>query len=114
MQLMFRFVIYLETHLYPSAFPRSPSSPLPRSSYSDVPGETKEQRHEHLLHELWRQNCSLVEGKLAQSANPPVLWNVINRFVRNDKGIEGITLFLAHANGFYKEICDFYFVLRKF
>jgi hypothetical protein len=106
----------LTTHLYPSAFPRSPSSPLPRSSYSGVPGETKEQRvkrQEHLLHELRRQNCSLVEGKLAQSAKPPVLWNVINRFVRNDvdKGIEGFTLFLAHANGFNKEVCDFYFVI---
>ncbi|KAF8651171.1 hypothetical protein AX16_004826, partial [Volvariella volvacea WC 439] len=43
-----------------------------------------------------------------------VLWNCINRYVRNDLGTDGsgktkekgITLFLAHANGFPKEIWE--------
>ncbi|KAF8502420.1 Alpha/Beta hydrolase protein [Hysterangium stoloniferum] len=98
----------LTTHLYPSAFPHVPSTPLPRSSYSDVPGETKEQRlkrQESLLHELWEQSCAMVEGKITQSTNRPVLWNVVNRFVRNmvENYNGGVILFIAHANGFNKE-----------
>lgn len=40
-----------------------------------------------------------------------IFWNVVNRYVRNDllaggkQETMGVTLCLAHANGFPKEVC---------
>lgn len=103
----------LTTHLYPSAYPHAPSSPLPPSAYADIPDETKAARvarKKALLHELWMRNVSMVNGAGRREANPKVFWNVVNRFARKNLGGEhekcvGITLFIAHANGFHKEVC---------
>ncbi|KAF8579957.1 hypothetical protein K439DRAFT_1637426 [Ramaria rubella] len=40
----FNYSYTLATHVYPSAYPRTPSLPLPRAAYADVPGETIEPR----------------------------------------------------------------------
>lgn len=103
----------LTTHLYPSAYPHAPSSPLPRASYADIPGETKAARaarQKALLDELWSQSHTGATNDGRKNPESEVLWNVVNRFVRRDLGEKnenrGFTLFLAHANGFHKEVCD--------
>ena len=103
----------LTTHLYPSAYPHAPSSPLPRASYADIPGETKPARiarQKALLQELWLRNHTEATNGGRRNSEPEVLWNVVNRFVRKDIGEKhkkgGLTLFLAHANGFHKEVCS--------
>ncbi|KIJ50140.1 hypothetical protein M422DRAFT_160172 [Sphaerobolus stellatus SS14] len=98
----------LTTHLYPSAYPHAPSTPLPRSAYANRPNETKEERvtrQRALVDELFEINKAQHAGLIPQKANPDVFWSVINRFVRKDAGQRRnrITLFLAHANGFPKE-----------
>jgi hypothetical protein len=47
-------------------------------------------------------------GAMVTDGHPKVLWNCINRYVRNDlspSNRTGLTLFFAHANGFPKEVC---------
>ncbi|KAF8579956.1 hypothetical protein K439DRAFT_1358320 [Ramaria rubella] len=104
----------LTTHLYPSAHPRAPSLPFPRESYAEVPDETKEARLERqkaLVHKLTARNAAHVKGEISSEPmekHPRCHWNVVNRFVK--KGPEGreggLTLFLAHANGFPKEVWE--------
>ena len=99
----------------PAAYPHAPSAHLPRSSYADREGETKperEKRQDALLQELKKRNVAQVRGEVR--GDPVVLWNAVNRFVRNDIDVgkpdraRGLTLFLAHANGFPKEVCWLY------
>jgi pimeloyl-ACP methyl ester carboxylesterase len=56
----------------------------------------------------------LMESRLKQATKPDpgegskkVLWNCINRYVKKgSRGESGLTLFFAHANGFFKEIWE--------
>lgn len=103
----------LTTHLYPSAYPHAHSAHLPRSTYADRPHESKEERRERqkaLLSDLQLHGASV-----AYEPSPDVFWNVINRITRHDAGKHrgGVTLFLAHANGFPKEVCFMAFITRK-
>ena len=46
-------------------------------------------------------------GAMVTDGHPKVLWNCINRYVRNNLSSSnrtGLTLFFAHANGFPKEV----------
>ncbi|ETW77306.1 hypothetical protein HETIRDRAFT_436230 [Heterobasidion irregulare TC 32-1] len=100
----------LTTHLVPSAFPRS-SADIPQPQ---VPAhETKVERKARVarvakemlaLKERQEAGESLGEGSRA------VLWNSLNRYVRNEVGGQErhtrkkhLTLFCAHANGMHKE-----------
>lgn len=53
------------------------------------------------------------EGGLGGKLSEKLLWNCVNRYVRTSgqstAGGVGVTLFLAHANGFHKEASDFSF-----
>ena len=106
----------LATHLVPSAFPRS-SADIPQPQ---VPAhETKEERKARVarvakemlaLKERQEAGESLGEGSRA------VLWNSLNRYVRNGVGGQErhtqkkhLTLFLAHANGMHKEVGSMHF-----
>ncbi|OCH94591.1 alpha/beta-hydrolase [Obba rivulosa] len=100
----------LTTHLVPAAAPRStPDVPLP-----PLPQWTPDrarraadvrQTAEALLdvrQKQWR-------GELPGERSRTLLWVCLNRYVRRglrDGGGKGITLFVAHANGFPKEIWE--------
>jgi hypothetical protein len=93
----------LSTHLVPSAYLRTswnaPVPPMP-----DV--GTKEERMKALQRtsEVLREQCPCYGPT---DGYPRVLWNCLNRYVRrglDDSSSTGVTLFLAHATGFPKEV----------
>jgi len=46
-----------------------------------------------------------VQGKLSSGGHERRLWNCVNRYAkRTPTGEKGLTLFLAHGNGFPKEV----------
>jgi hypothetical protein len=74
-----------------------PSSP-PESA-------SKAERHALLL--KTRAELREIRGSTWTDGYPRVLWNCVNRYVRNDLkacNSTGLTLFFAHANGFPKEV----------
>jgi hypothetical protein len=91
------------THLIPAAFPRSsPFVPLPPFPAR----ETKEERAARIqrftgeLLSLQAQHAPDQSG-----TQQPVLWSVLNRYVRKSiGGASGLTLLLLHANGLHKEV----------
>jgi len=93
----------LSTHLFPAAYLRStrpePEPPLPH------PNATKEERKQH-----WVDTQQLLKDlRTATDTDgyPRVLWNCANRYVKNglnESNRTGVTLFVAHANGFPKEV----------
>jgi hypothetical protein len=57
-------------------------------------------------YQIIRNNCS---SSQVTDGHPRVLWNCLNRYVRqglDESSSTGITLFLAHATGFPKEIWE--------
>ncbi|KZO99077.1 alpha/beta-hydrolase [Calocera viscosa TUFC12733] len=107
----------LTTHLTPSARPRaSPTAtkPLLRPPYPPTQASaSKEQRQKdvgELLLNMRKQRaavCSLPSWVDDPQEPEPQLWNCLHRYLRtsphSSQG-EGVTLLLAHANGFPKEI----------
>lgn len=95
----------LTTHLIPAAFPRSvPDIPLP-----EIPSHSTPDRQAQvgsLARELIGQRACFAQGKLYGDHSQKPLWNCVNRYVRADNLGSGLTLFLAHANGFPKEIWE--------
>ncbi|EMD37002.1 hypothetical protein CERSUDRAFT_155418 [Gelatoporia subvermispora B] len=101
----------LTTHLVPAAFPRStPEVPLPplpqwtpdkdrwRAAVRQTAATLLEARQRH-----WKGETEEGSRKL--------LWVCLNRYVRRALGTprrarKGVTLFVAHANGFPKEIWE--------
>jgi hypothetical protein len=109
----------LTTHLFPATYLRtSKSLPLPKPPPA---GATKEERHrvfaETTLQLLdWGNDTTMV----MDDGYPLVLWNCVNRYVKNDLNEfnkTGVTLFFAHANGFPKEVSlvkkNYFFTLLK-
>ncbi|KAF9239419.1 Alpha/beta hydrolase family-domain-containing protein [Melanogaster broomeanus] len=111
--------IYLRsTHLIPAAFPRLvPDIPLPQTPQY-TPGKSPAERLkelESLTQEAMEKQHKLTQGMLGGGHSTKVLWNCVNRYVRtrgNETGrvqagnTTGMTLFLAHAGGFSKEIWE--------
>ncbi|KIJ69855.1 hypothetical protein HYDPIDRAFT_104488 [Hydnomerulius pinastri MD-312] len=98
----------LSTHLVPAAFPRVvPDLPLPevpQYTAGTPPGE-RQRKVEELTREVIERQVQITAGKLGGGPSEKVLWNCINRYVRTGDR-DGVTLFLAHANGFPKEIWE--------
>ena len=48
------------------------------------------------------------QGRLGAAPSEKLLWNCVSRYVRTSGSSSGagLTLFLAHANGFHKEASD--------
>ncbi|KDQ07652.1 hypothetical protein BOTBODRAFT_38633 [Botryobasidium botryosum FD-172 SS1] len=99
----------LTTHVFPAAFPRHPSSPLPRAPTAT--GRLDQEQRERLLRNArdivdLRRPCYKGEGCVPAPGNEgdTDLWLVINRYAR-DEGPRrgGVTLLAFHANGFHKE-----------
>lgn len=102
----------LSTHIVPAAQPRVvPDVPLPEippHSNSTSPAERKEQIATVVKQLIERQEC-FTQGRMPGGHGQKPLWNCVNRYVRTcRRGTvnTGLTLFLAHANGFPKEIWE--------
>lgn len=100
-------VYRLSTHFVPAAYPRStPDIPLPVIP-AYVPSGSSSERHakmDALVKEAQEIQDAYAEGKLGGKPSEKLLWNCVNRYVRTPtRSGTGITLFLAHANGFHKE-----------
>jgi hypothetical protein len=95
----------LTTHLIPATLPRGyPDAPLLQNSPANA---SQVQRRDIAI-----RNCqTILEQEDQQARNEPgkgsrkPLWNCLNRYVQKDTaGRPRLTLFLAHANGFPKEV----------
>ncbi|KAF7762184.1 hypothetical protein Agabi119p4_8777 [Agaricus bisporus var. burnettii] len=87
----------LSTHIIPATHLRTtPYEPLPPPLHPTLSKPERMAYYEELCKQL-RQDSALSSG------HPRVLWNCLNRFVRKGATGSGLTLFLAHANGFHKE-----------
>ncbi|KAH7882978.1 Alpha/beta hydrolase family-domain-containing protein [Phlebopus sp. FC_14] len=101
------------THIIPAAFPRVvPDIPLPHVSDYSARDSERKSRTEALAREVIQRQATFTTGKLGGGYGTKVLWNCLNRYVRTsiapvrDLAATGVTLLLAHANGFPKEIWE--------
>ncbi|KAF8842804.1 alpha/beta-hydrolase [Paxillus ammoniavirescens] len=105
------------THVILAAFPRLvPDIPLPQIPQYTTSGSAAErlEQLEALTREVIQKQQTFTEGKLGGGHSEKALWNCLNRYVRMGgvetrraaTGNRGVTLFLAHANGFPKEIWE--------
>ncbi|UZJ54261.1 hypothetical protein CBS101457_003581 [Exobasidium rhododendri] len=118
------------THAFPSAYPRShfattspPSAPQPQIDgsilHQDREGEREARKDDFALWDDFsrlysaesfyppssEEEAQRVVENLAGSGQPQ-LWSCVQRIVPSTPVQGGITLFLAHANGFHKEIYE--------
>lgn len=94
----------VSTHVIPGSYLRH--TPL-ISPPSAPPGSTKDERLESadkIRDEMTNIRVQAWEGKL-ETSRQAVLWNCINRYIPKKESKGGVTLLLAHANGFPKEVC---------
>ncbi|KAK0205389.1 alpha beta-hydrolase [Desarmillaria ectypa] len=94
------------THIVPAAYPRSsPDAVLPEASVFDA--NSNKSDRQKLTTERLEQLLALREKENDKtSRNDKVLWLCLNRYIRKNTDGKGLTLFLAHANGFCKEIWE--------
>ncbi|KIM43145.1 hypothetical protein M413DRAFT_26330 [Hebeloma cylindrosporum] len=98
----------LTTHLLPASYLRT-TRPVPE--LEPVPANLPKEDRRRLLSDTRRQLDELRTSKVTDGY-PRVLWNCVNRYVKNDllegrrSEKTGVTLFFAHANGFPKEIFE--------
>ncbi|KIJ63614.1 hypothetical protein HYDPIDRAFT_168423 [Hydnomerulius pinastri MD-312] len=100
----------LSTHLIPGAYPRLvpdiPRPEIPQYTPGGSPGE-RQRMMADLARSVIERQASFTGGKLGVGLGEKALWNCVNRYVRTGgAGGGGVTLFLAHANGFPKEIWE--------
>ncbi|KZO99065.1 hypothetical protein CALVIDRAFT_561473 [Calocera viscosa TUFC12733] len=112
----------LTTHLTPCAQPRAHRSATQRSIRPPYPPPQQEQlkspstredkadraREADALRErMWAQRVEMLGEPSWQEREEPVLWAMVNRFLRKERmgmgGGGGVTLFFVHANGYPKE-----------
>ena len=100
----------LSTHLIPSVHPRGyPDFPLP----SEPPANASKAKRKDIAIEncniLLKQQDDWIQQRGDQApGSTKLLWNCLNRYVKIDLGEAKqpprLTVFLAHANGFPKEV----------
>jgi len=101
-------VYRLTTHLVPAAYPRLAPDIPPHEIPAHIPGGLPAERRDKidaLAKQILQTQNAYEEGRLGGTPGEKLLWNCINRYVRTPtlSRTAGITLFLAHANGFHKE-----------
>ena len=93
----------LSTHLIPSCYLRAGRfAPMLPPLPPNLSKEERAARVKEYYHDL-----RVERGAMVTDGHPKVLWNCINRYVRNNLSSSnrtGLTLFFAHANGFPKEV----------
>lgn len=110
-QPVFEAPFTLSTHLIPAAYLRT-TKPTPVPAPPPL-NTTKEERNRILEKTLQTISAAQSRSTIVTDGYPKVLWNCLNRYVKQVKSSSnselngtgsGITLFLAHANGFPKEV----------
>lgn len=104
----------LSTHIVPAAFTRTtPDIPYPAGCEFPT-GETREDKGKRIrkLRDVYFDpKIRHWDGRLPGQSEKQ-LWSCLNRYVRKGrqtaKGTKKLTLFLAHANGFPKEVRRLY------
>ncbi|KIY70257.1 alpha/beta-hydrolase [Cylindrobasidium torrendii FP15055 ss-10] len=94
------------THIAPAAYPRiSPVQDIPTVKFD---GALDRESRQKILVDAQGKLMALREAELKKwpTTRDEVLWICMNRYVRRQRGGQGVTLFLAHANGFNKEIWE--------
>ena len=108
-QPIFSNLYTLSTHIIPAAYPRvSLDVPLPER-VPDI-GIDQEERKKIIAQKavefLNTRHNEYTSEPTAAAGSKKLLWNCVNRYAKKDlNGQRGLTLFLAHANGFPKEVC---------
>lgn len=100
----------LSTHIIPAAYPRVTPDVLPPVKVPDTLIDKNERRrmNSEKATEMLAANIKHSTNPSPDNGNKVVLWNCVNRYVKKGLGGgKGLTLFFAHANGFYKEVCYF-------
>ena len=109
----------LSTHFVQATHIRStPHVPLPPPSLMPVPpsGTGKKPSKEERIRKATAVRTWLSEARQKEADDSAgykrILWNCVNRYYRIDSGRRrtqgrGLTLFIAHANGFPKEVCKY-------
>ncbi|KAJ7905772.1 alpha/beta-hydrolase [Mycena olivaceomarginata] len=91
----------LSTHIVPAAHLRS--TPLPESPPPAAAPDTASKPERRAIN-AERIAWVKAQAQRQRGRHERVLWSAVNRYVRKDATDgEGVTLFLAHANGFPKE-----------
>ncbi|KAG6381844.1 hypothetical protein JVT61DRAFT_455 [Boletus reticuloceps] len=116
-------VYRLSTHLVAAAYPRLAPDIPPFEIPAYTPGASPADRREkmdRLVKQAIETQTAYEEGRLDGEPSEKLLWNCVNRYVRTSTSSSGrttpgggITLFLAHANGFHKEASCFYIVTAR-
>ncbi|KAJ3564589.1 hypothetical protein NP233_g8198 [Leucocoprinus birnbaumii] len=92
----------LSTHIVPGAHLRTlPLVPTPPPLPSNSPKPERTARNEQV-----RAQLRTLTAPPVSSGHPRILWICLNRYVRKGAKGTGLTLFLAHATGFPKEIWE--------
>ncbi|KAG8933343.1 hypothetical protein FRC02_012095 [Tulasnella sp. 418] len=102
------------THIIPAAYPRMTSLLLEKDHAAAPPNESKEERKRRinvLAEKFLRKRVAIAKGtgKNELADQSPVLFNSVHRYARKDSESvdpNGVTLILAHANGFNKEVWE--------
>ncbi|KAI0928000.1 hypothetical protein AcW1_005386 [Taiwanofungus camphoratus] len=101
----------LTTHFVPAALPRTvPDVPLPALPAWSADRQQWKASVTGTADAMVSMRYKQWNGELKQEGGRKPLWACVNRYVRKDlregKDGQGLTLFLAHANGFPKEIWE--------
>ncbi|KAG0704157.1 Alpha/Beta hydrolase protein [Suillus ampliporus] len=98
----------VSTHLVPAACPRlTPDIPLPVVPQFSTNASERRQEIQQLAAEITERQDRYAQGTLSGERSEKPLWNCVNRYAKRvQDGRKGLTLFLAHANGFPKEIWE--------
>lgn len=105
-QPAFSSLCTLSTHIIPAAYPRvGPDVPQPEKVLESVDKNERRNINVQVANELLRSRIKQSTGPNPGEGSKKILWNCINRYVRKGfSGEKGLTLFFAHANGFFKEV----------
>ncbi|KAI6142998.1 Alpha/beta hydrolase family-domain-containing protein [Pisolithus tinctorius] len=102
----------LSEHIIPAVLPRLvPDIPVPKipTNISSIPASERRKQATTVIRGLIERQMSFAQGKLTGDRSQKPHWNCVTRYVRvhrRDTLGTGLTLFLAPAAGFPKEIWE--------